>query len=561
MNAPRLRLVLGIVGIVWGIASEAVYYGNGVPALDVLRDLAVGWIYLFGGLAIWSSRPGNPIGRLMTFVGLTWFIGNLQLSDLGPLYVVGTAFADVVAVGLIALILAYPRGSLETRADRVTVAILAIGLTANDAVRLLPLPPGVDLEAPRLYIGLGLAILGYAMVLRRWIVAPSRRRAELLPVLFGGSVLMAILLVSLGIQAFPVPPVVQEFLLAARGLAPAAIPLALLVGFYRQSELRQRALLEAMPDLMIRFARDGHYLDVRDEHSPLLRQSVLPSSGASIEELVPSEMVKMLVEAGAAAIESGRMQTLDFAVDLPVGRRDFEVRITPSGADEVTAIFRDFSEQRAAQADLRQSRARIVEATDAERRHLERDLHDGAQQRLVSLSLALRLARTRLGNDADPDVMASLDAAGEELKKAIVELRELARGIHPAILTEAGLGPAIDSLAARSSVPAAVIALPDRRHSAGVEATAYFVVAEALTNIAKYASATNATVAAESPGPTLRIEIADDGVGGADPSLGTGLRGLADRVAALGGSLSIESPAGGGTRVIATIPTADPAPA
>jgi signal transduction histidine kinase len=139
---------------------------------------------------------------------------------------------------------------------------------------------------------------------------------------------------------------------------------------------------------------------------------------------------------------------------------------------------------------------------------------------------------------------------------ALVELRELARGIHPAILTEAGLGPAIDSLAARSKIPTIVTALPDRRLSPAVESTAYFVVSEAMANIAKYAGATTTTVSAECPAGSLRIEVADDGVGGADPGAGTGLRGLADRVAALGGSLSIASPVGGGTRVVAEIPIA-----
>ena len=195
-----------------------------------------------------------------------------------------------------------------------------------------------------------------------------------------------------------------------------------------------------------------------------------------------------------------------------------------------------------------------MEATDEARRRLERDLHDGAQQRLISASLAVRLARSNAGEDASPAVVAGLDAAAIELRAALVELRELARGIHPAILTEAGLGPAIDTLAERSTVAATVIALPDRRLSPAVEATAYFVVSEALANVAKYASATSATVSAECPGDSLRIEVADDGVGGADPADGSGLRGLADRVAAIGGSLSVHSPAGGGTRVVAEIP-------
>jgi signal transduction histidine kinase len=147
-----------------------------------------------------------------------------------------------------------------------------------------------------------------------------------------------------------------------------------------------------------------------------------------------------------------------------------------------------------------------------------------------------------------------LDEAASELRAAMFELRELARGIHPAILTEAGLGPAIDNLVERSSVAVAVTALPDRRLPPAVEATAYFVVSEALVNVAKYASASKASVTAVCPEDTLYVEVLDDGVGGADPAEGSGLRGLDDRLAALGGTLAVVSPAGGGTRVVAEIP-------
>jgi signal transduction histidine kinase len=554
MGAPWIRVVIGVVGLAWGLASETLYYRSGAPAPDVLRDLAVGWTYLYGGLAIWSSRPTNPTGRLMTLVGFTWFIGNLQLSDIGWLDAIGTAFADVIFVCLIALILAYPTGHLETTLDRVTVVILAIGTTVNNAIRLIPMPSEVSLDLARLYVGVALASFAGIVVIRRWIVAPARRRGELLPVLIGGTVLMGVLITSLVIQFFEVPEDLRAFLLAARGLAPAAIPLALLVGFYRQSELRQRALLDAIPDLMIRFTRDGHYLDIREEDSTLIARSVDPMVSGRIDDLLPTAAAASLTTAAEAALDTGSIQTLDLALDLPIGRREFEMRITPSGADEVTAILRDFSEQRAAQEELRRSRARIVEATDAERQRLERDLHDGAQQRLISTSLALRVARSKLGPDADPEVAAGLQTAADELRAALVELRELARGIHPAILTEAGLAAAIDSLAERSTVPVEVTARPDRRLPAAVEATAYFVVSEALANVAKYASAGRATVSADCQSDSLRVEVADDGVGGADARGGSGLRGLTDRVAAIGGSLSIDSPAGGGTRVVAEIP-------
>jgi signal transduction histidine kinase len=406
----------------------------------------------------------------------------------------------------------------------------------------------------QVFVNVALATFAGIVVIRRWVVAPPRRRPELLPVLIAGSIQMAVLVTHVAGQIVAVPDGLGEFLLAAKTLAPAAIPMALLVGFYRQSELRQRALLDAIPDMMIRLTHDGHVLDIRAEEPVLRIRPGAPIVGGRLHEVLPAGVAEAVLSGASAALETGEVQTLDVSFDLPLGRRDFETRITPSGADEVTAIVRDFTDQRAAQSELRQSRTRIVEAMDAERRRLERDLHDGAQQRLVSLSLTLRLARSRLSGAAEPAAVAGLDDAADELKTAIVELRDLARGIHPAILTEAGLGPAIDTLAGKSSVTARVVALPDRRLSPAVEATAYFVVSETLANVAKYASATRATVSAECRGNSLRVEVADDGVGGADPSSGSGLRGLADRVAAVGGNLSVVSPTGGGTRVVAEIP-------
>jgi signal transduction histidine kinase len=262
------------------------------------------------------------------------------------------------------------------------------------------------------------------------------------------------------------------------------------------------------------------------------------------------------MRAAAEAVDTGRLQSYDFALDLAGGRRELEARVAPSGPNEVTAIVRDFTDVRAVEAEVRRSRTRIVEATDEERRRLERDLHDGAQQRLVTVSLVLRRLRGRLASEAlsDPDAVAAADEAASELKMAIQELRELARGIHPAILTEAGLGAAITALAERSPVPATVRSVPDRRLPAAIEATAYFVVSESLANVAKHAGATNVSIAASSTRTSLRIEVGDDGVGGVDATHGTGIRGLQDRVAAIGGSFTVESPAGQGTLVIVEIP-------
>ncbi|HSD78194.1 MAG TPA: histidine kinase, partial [Solirubrobacteraceae bacterium] len=203
--------------------------------------------------------------------------------------------------------------------------------------------------------------------------------------------------------------------------------------------------------------------------------------------------------------------------------------------------------------ELRASRVRIVEAADAARRRIERDLHDGAQQRLVALAIDVRLARSRLAREPQ-SAAPFLERLGAELAEASAELRELARGIHPAVLTERGLAPAIAALASRAPLPVEILDLPGDRKPARVEATAYFTVAEALTNVAKYARATHATVRVAPEAEGLVVEVRDDGVGGARADGGSGLAGLADRVGACDGTLSVTSPPGEGTLVRAVLP-------
>ncbi|MGI8421964.1 MAG: PAS domain-containing sensor histidine kinase [Gaiellaceae bacterium] len=215
----------------------------------------------------------------------------------------------------------------------------------------------------------------------------------------------------------------------------------------------------------------------------------------------------------------------------------------------------DVTERKHQEEELRRSRARIVEAGDNERRQLERHLHDGAQQRLVSLSLALRLAQARLHSDPDAS-KELLQGASAELAHALEELRELARGIHPAVLNDRGLAAALESLAGRSPVPLELVRVPEERLPGPVEAAAYYVVSEALANVVKHAGATSVAVSVERRNGTAVVEVSDNGVGGADPARGSGLRGLADRVEALDGRLDVQSPSGGGTTLQAEIPCA-----
>ena len=251
--------------------------------------------------------------------------------------------------------------------------------------------------------------------------------------------------------------------------------------------------------------------------------------------------VRWVLDRGQLVSGAGGMLWMDGAI----------VDITDRREAEQHARRREIEEAR--NEELRASRARVVEAADAARRKIERDLHDGAQQRLVTLGLNVRLARSRI--DAEPESAGPfLDNLLEELAEASTELRELARGIHPAVLTDRGLAPAVAALAARAAVPVEIVELPDDRAPTAAEAAAYFTVAEALTNVAKYACATQATVRVAKQDGALVVEVCDDGVGGARASAGSGLSGLADRVDAVDGSLSVISPPGEGTVVRAVLP-------
>ncbi len=251
---------------------------------------------------------------------------------------------------------------------------------------------------------------------------------------------------------------------------------------------------------------------------------------------------------------------------LRVGRGDFTEPVPLTSADEFGDVVASFnrmqiglSERETLSVDndrlleeVRASRARIVSSADAERRRVERNLHDGAQQRLVALALRLRLLEERLSGD--PSAAALAAEASADLGAAIAELRDLARGLHPQVLTTGGLKPALEQLSQRSPVPVAVSAPGERYPDPVGVSTAYFVVSEALANVAKYASASKAAVSLAADNGALMVEITDDGVGGADPASGSGLSGLADRVAALDGRLQIESPSGGGTTVRVSLP-------
>jgi signal transduction histidine kinase len=275
----------------------------------------------------------------------------------------------------------------------------------------------------------------------------------------------------------------------------------------------------------------------------------IPEDGYDVVGLIA---VDTLPEALALAVTGALILALGIPALSALGRLYTAYAQVLLGSNEDPLVT-------AQMTDLRDARSRIIEAADAERRRIERDLHDGAQQRLVALSLNLRMAEKRAAG-GDPQAAELVRKAGEEAGLALKELRDLARGIHPAILSNRGLPAALDDLAGRASVPVEVTAAPRERLPDQVEAAAYFVVSECLANVGKHAQATQAKVSVTTEDANLIVVVTDDGVGGADLAGGSGLQGLEDRVGALDGTIALDSRPGGGTRVVARIPLVEPAP-
>ena len=318
-------------------------------------------------------------------------------------------------------------------------------------------------------------------------------------------------------------------------------------------DARHRALIDALPDLLLRLRADGTYLEIGGDVSKLANP---PDRvvGSTVRELLPPEIGDQLMRCVQASLEQGKLATVEYRLRTHLGEeRDFEVRVAPAGADEVVAVVRDVTDLRQAMRDVTESRSRIVAAADAERRRVERNLHDGAQQRLVTVALHLHLVKRRL--ETDPAAVPQLvDAAQTELTLALEEIRELVRGLHPRLLSDRGLGPALAGLAERALLAVEIAETPEERLPPAVEAAAYYIVAEALANAAKHSQASQVTVRVSAGDARTVVEVVDDGVGGADPSAGSGLRGLTDRVAALGGQLAISSEPGSGTGLRAELP-------
>jgi PAS domain S-box-containing protein len=332
----------------------------------------------------------------------------------------------------------------------------------------------------------------------------------------------------------------------------------------RASESRVRAMLEAALDAVVTMDHRGRVVEWNPAAARIFGYSATEARGQDMASLiVPLSLREDHRRGFARFLETGVGTMLDRRVEIAGMRADgteFPVeltitRIAASGEPLFTGYLRDITDRKQAEAELRSSRQRLVEAADRERRRIERNLHDGAQQHLVAIALLLRRARAQL-QAGGAEAVALLERAEREFDAALAELRELAQGIHPAVLTERGLDPALRAVAERSPLPVRIREVPAERFPEPLEACVYYTVAEALTNVAKHARATAAAVSVSTRDARLVVEVSDDGVGGAEDARGSGLRGLSDRVESLGGTLTVESPPAGGTLVRAEIPIA-----
>jgi signal transduction histidine kinase len=549
--------------------------GHHRELITILGPL-IGAGFIGTGLLAWLRHPANRFGALMVAVGFSYCLSGLIVTTDSWPFIFGLLLIAVPYGILFHVLLAFPTGRIGSRPER-RLALAAYLITTVgwwvcvplEDTRVLDVPanPLLIVDAPGVFDALSrvrlaivaalIALLGVVLVRRLRAASASHRRA-LTPVYVAGGLVLALYAVWSVLGALNLWPHTQENLERARVIALALVPFAFQAGLLRSRVAGAAALRELMGRLGDR--RGG------------LRDALAEALGDRSLELAYwlPEHEEWVDAAGApfALPPAGSGRT---CTPVELGGRPIAllVHATPPAEDlelvhavgTAAALALDNerldAELRANVQELRASRARIVESADAARRRIERDLHDGAQQQLVTLALNLRLARTRV--DRDPAVAGEvLDAAGEELEGAIRSLRELARGIHPAVLSDRGLGPALEALAQRMPLPVETGAVPDDRLPEAVEAAAYFVTAEALTNVVRYAQATHARVDVTRADDHLEVRVADDGVGGADPAAGSGLRGLSDRVAALGGRLEVRSPAGEGTTVRAVIPCAAP---
>ncbi|WP_132146923.1 sensor histidine kinase [Kribbella antiqua] len=532
-----------------------------------LQALLFNWItvpYLISGTLAWWRRPASRLGPLMITTGFVMALTALQWSTVPALFAIGHLLDLAPAAMFVHVFLAYPTGRVEGRLRRVVVvSAYATAVVLQLAKILLGLDPDSPFAvaaqpaiASRIeqveLITMSALLLTAAVLLlvRRPAGGRARRRpVALLVDTFGLALVMLAVLYIAGLRGWQHVETVRHVAFAALGLAPVAFLLGLLnarlartdVGAllvelreHPTSDLREplaRALHDPSLTLAYWLPQYGSWAD--GEGHPV----ALPGSGEGRATRVIQRDHEPLV-------------ALEFDRSLEDEHELLDAIAAVAGIALENSRLQ--AELRARLHELQGSRARIVEAGQTERKRLERNLHDGAQQRLVALALELGLIASKPADDAE--TKARLVRAKREVTASLDELRDVARGIHPAVLTGHGLVVALESLAAQAALPVELEVAVGGRLPEHIEVAAYYVVSESLTNIGKHAHASSAVVRVVRSADQVVVEVVDDGIGGADTEHGSGLRGLADRVEAIGGRLRIWSPAGGGTRLEAEIP-------
>jgi signal transduction histidine kinase len=565
-----VRLALWPAAIAAGGVTAAVILTSDTadsPALTAALTLVVGLSWCVTGLVEWGRQPANRIGLLMVIFGFAWFGGRLTFTDSPLLYTIGLFLGALFFAVLGHVLLAFPSGRLEGRLSRAiviagyldTTVLIGIGILfqngdPGDPRNLALVEANTTLtdafKNSARFMGIALFLAVLAILAQRWRRATPRWRSTFAIVFWTG----AAAAVASAVSIFTRAPYKQFGPIdVVAFLVIAAVPLALSVDL-----LRGRLARGAVADLVVQLGDTRAPGKLRDAlaralHDPSLSVAYwLPERRRYVD--VDGQPVELPTKPPQMATIVEREGTPVAALIHDCTLRDEPDLVEAVGAAAGLALENERlqADLRARLAELRASRARIVEATDAERRRLERNLHDGTQQRLVSISMALGLAESRLGSDQD-GARQIIEEARQALGVALQELREFSQGIHPAVLTERGLGPALRELVYLAPM-SIELDVDEERLPQPVEAAAYYVVAEALANVAKYASADAVSVIVERRNGAALVEVADDGIGGADPAKGSGLRGLSDRVEALGGTLAVESSPGHGTRLKAEIP-------
>ncbi len=570
----------------------------GHTPLLVVREVVAAWGFIAAGLLGWHRRPDSRVGALMVAVGGALLLRGFQYLETSPATSVAIwlgAGAGLTGVLLGLLILTYPTGRLTSRGARAWVGLGAGYLTIQLIAMTLTWTQRGNCDCRSAFIlkydqvlqinvvnfadlwFAGMAIFLMVVLGRKWTTLSAPARRSLTPLWISGAVIMFVAVTGesfwtraweTGYFRTVMPsignlvwggrhPTVWAVLPWVQSVSFLLVPIALMWGLLR-IRLRQSAVASLAVDL----GRTGGFASLIQAMRKALADPSLDvvfwSRPVAAYVSPNGERVNLPVDGGARSVTTLRGEEGPLAALIHDPALD-DQRPLVDGVAAVARLAieneRLHAEVRAQLEEVRASRERIVRAGDDERRRVERNLHDGAQQRLVSLAIALTMAQTQM-KAASPHAAATLAQAESELRLAIGELRELARGIHPAILGEAGLTSALEALGERSPIPVRVASNVTSRLSPLVEATAYFVAAEALTNVAKYASATSVELSVVETDGWLHLVVRDDGVGGADPEAGSGLRGLIDRVAAVGGRLSIESLTGRGTLVAADLPCA-----